>query len=221
MLYNTLLFVHVMLLVFWLGGDLGVFILGQQSRRVATYTVPERLSLLKVLFMVDMGPRTCSALMVPVSLFVLYLGGWWPVPIWMLGVALLIGATLLFTGWTGFLNHGTAKASVCKKIEFWLYLGLTIFFFLLGVSWLSNSDAAQPNWLASKAIIYSCIFALSILIDIAYRPVGPALSAIVEKGSSPEREAVLLGIMNRTRKWVLLMYSGLAVMAYLGIVKPF
>ena len=76
-LYENLVWLHMLLLVLWLGGDLGVFVLGQHFRR-RSYSLPERLTLLKLLVIVDLGPRFAWELMVPMSLTLLYFGGYSP-----------------------------------------------------------------------------------------------------------------------------------------------
>ena len=42
MLYQSLVYLHLLLFVLWLGGDLGVFVLGQHFRR-RDYPLGERL----------------------------------------------------------------------------------------------------------------------------------------------------------------------------------
>ena len=79
-LYTLLVFAHLLLFVLWLGADVGVFLLGQHFRKRATYTLDQRIALLKLLVLVDMTPRSAWALMVPLSLSVVAAGGYWAVP---------------------------------------------------------------------------------------------------------------------------------------------
>ncbi|MFN7174368.1 MAG: hypothetical protein ACK4MT_06615, partial [Thermaurantiacus tibetensis] len=73
--YPVLVWLHVLLLVVWLGGDIGVFLLGQHFRRRHAYSLETRLVLLKLLVALDMGPRSAWALMVPSSIALLAAGG--------------------------------------------------------------------------------------------------------------------------------------------------
>lgn len=221
MVYENIVFIHLLLFVFWLGGDIGVFILGQQSRRSDVYSLSERMTLLKVLTMVDMAPRTCIALMVPVSLTLANAGGWWQVPTFMLAGGWAVGAALLIASWTVFLDHGSAKAAVAKKIDFWLQVAMALFYGTVAVSSLAGKGPIADSWLATKTMLYALIFATAIMIDISYRPIGPALQKLMSDDSNAEAEAFVLSIQNRTRKWVLTIYGLLFVIGYIGTVKPF
>lgn len=219
--YDNLVFLHLLLFVFWLGGDVGVFILGQQSRRSDVYSLKERMTLLKVLVMVDMAPRTCIALMVPVSLTLANAGGWWDVPNGILVMGWIVGATLMVATWTVFLNNGSPKAAIFKKLDFWLQVAMAIFYGSIAVSSLSGNGPIADTWLAAKTMLYSLIFVTAIMIDISYRPIGPALAQLMNSDGDPEAEAFVLSIQNRTRKWVLTIYGLLFVIGYIGAVKPF
>lgn len=85
--YPSLVYVHLLLFVLWLGADVGVFLLGQHFRKRHDYSLDQRLALLKLLVLVDMTPRSAWALMVPVSLSVLEMGGWWDLPLALLAAA--------------------------------------------------------------------------------------------------------------------------------------
>ena len=89
-LYDFLVFVHILLFVFWLGADMGVAVLGHHFRK-RSYSMSERLTILKLLGIIDMFPRSAWALMVPLSLSLLTVGGYWTLTtevvllIWLLG----------------------------------------------------------------------------------------------------------------------------------------
>ncbi len=47
--------------------------------------------------------------------------------------------------------------------------------------------------------MFEIIFLVAIMIDVAFKPVGPQLVALLGQGSSDETELPLLRTMNRTR----------------------
>jgi hypothetical protein len=218
--YPTLVFVHLLLFVLWLGADVGVFLLGQHFRRRNRYTLDQRLALLTLLVEVDMVPRTAWALMVPVSLSVVAMGGYWNVPPLILAAAWLIGSLWMWLVWDAHLHDQTPRAARNRKIEFWLKLALTLFYLGLGIVSLQSGAPLAPAWLATKALMFGMIFAAAIMIDVAFKPVGPQLGRLITEGSNDAIELPLLRTMNRTRIWVWLVYLLLLMTAYLGLVKP-
>lgn len=220
-LYQNLVYLHVLLFVFWLGADLGVFILGQHFRK-RHYSLPERLTILKLLVITDMGPRTAWCLMVPVSISMAYTGGWWPdLPFWAVLLAWAIGLAWLWLVWDAHSHDQTPRAIRDRKIEAWLKYALTAFYLWLGIQSLLQGAPLAELWLAWKALLFGVIFLAAIMIDVAFRPVGPRLMALVQQGSSDATELPLRQVMDRTRRWVFLVYGLLFATAYFGIVKPF
>jgi hypothetical protein len=218
--YSLMVYVHLLLFVFWLGADVGVFILGQHFRR-RSYSLAERLTILKLLVITDMVPRTAWALMVPVSISIANMGGWLASPPAVLVVVWAIAAVWLWLVWDAHLHDQTPRAARNRRIEFWLKLGLTAGYLLLGVESLVTGHPIAENWLALKTLMFGLIFAAAIMIDVAFKPVGPLLGRLIAEGSSDATELPLLKVMNRTRLWVWVVYALLFATAFLGNVKPF
>ncbi len=221
LLYPTLVYFHLLLFVLWLGGDLGVFVLGQHFRK-RSYSLPERLTLLKLLVAIDLGPRSAWALMVPMSLTLLYAGNWWPgLPILVVILGWAIGLYWLWLVWDAHAHDMTPRAARNRRIEAWLRSLLTVFYVALGGLSLVAGAPLVETWLAMKALLFGGIFAAAIMIDRAFKPVGPQLLALIENGSSDATEIPLRATMDGTRRWVFTVYALLFVTSWLGAVKPF
>lgn len=218
-LYIWALFLHILLYVFWLGGDLGVAVLGAQFRNRQDYTLDQRLALLKVLVMVDMGPRTAWALMVGSSISLAHLGGYWVLPGWALALAWAISGIWLYLVWAAYKAGQTPKATQLKKIEMVLKWALAAGYLYLGFVSLVLDDPIVPDWLAWKALFFGLIFIAAIMIDVRFKPVGPALMALIEKGSSDETEGPLRAVMDRSRFWVRVTYILLVIIGFIGTSK--
>jgi len=219
--YPTLLFVHLLLFVLWLGADVGVFVLGQHFRRRNVYTLDQRIALLKLLVEVDMVPRTAWALMVPISLSVVRLGGFWAMPDWLVVSAWGVGGIWIWLVWDAHLHDQTPRARRDRRIEFYLKIALAVSYLVLGGVSLAKAAPLAETWLATKALMFGFIFAAAIMIDVAFKPVGPLLVRLLAEGSNDATELPLLRTMNRTRWWVWTVYLLLLITAYLGLVKPF
>jgi hypothetical protein len=107
-----------------------------------------------------------------------------------------------------------------KQIEFWLKLAITAFYAAIGITSLLGWGPMTESWLSQKALVFAAIFGAAIMIDVAGRPVGPLLLAVIEKGSSDETEIPLRRAMDRARLWVWLTYALLLFIGFLGTVKP-
>ncbi len=219
-LYTALIFFHILLFVFWLGADLGVAVCGAQFRK-RSYSIEERLMTLKLLVMIDLGPRIAWCLMVASTISLLAVGGYWAVPLW--GVAL---AWVISLSWMALVLriHKLGQdpaAKPLKKIELGLKYLLAAFYFVLGGLSLATDAPLVENWLATKAVLFGFIFLAAILIDIMFRPVGPLLMALIEKGSADATEEPLLKTMNKSRFWVRMTYLLLVIVAFIGTTKAF
>lgn len=219
--YPSMVYVHLLLFVFWLGGDVGVFVAGQHFRKRQAYTLDQRIALLKLLVLIDMAPRTAWALMVPVSLTVVKLGGYWEMPAALLAAAWAVGGLWLWLVWDAHAHDMTPRAARDRKIESWLRIGLTVFYLGLGLVSLAKGAPLEPRWLASKALLFGLIFGAAIMIDVTFKPVGPQLGRLLKEGSSDETEVPLRATMDRTRIWVFTVYGLLVATSYIGLVKPF
>jgi hypothetical protein len=218
--YPMLVWVHLLLFVLWLGADVGVFLLGQHFRKRHLYSLDQRLALLKLLVLVDMTPRSAWALMVPVSITLSWAGSWWAVPEWLVWASWVVGAAWLWLVWDAHAHDQTPRAARNRRIENWLKYALTAFYLWLGGQSLLADRPIEPDWLAWKAALFGLIFAAAIMIDVAFKPVGPLLGRLIAEGSSDATELPLLKVMNRTRLWVWCVYLLLLATSFLGNVKP-
>jgi len=220
-LITVLAFFHIILFVFWLGGDLGVAILGDHFRKRETYSIQERMTILKLLVINDLGPRYAWALMIASTISLVKASGYWDLPAW--GVILAWAVSI---GWC-WLIHAAHKAGQTdrgkklRKIEMSLKWVLAAFYLGLGAISLATDAPLEPNWLATKAFLFGLIFVAAIMIDVMFKPVGPLLMAVIEKGSSDETELPLLKTINKSRFWVRMVYLLLVIVAFIGTTKFF
>lgn len=220
LVYPNFVFLHVLLFVLWLGADVGVFLLGQHFRKRTFYSLDQRLALLKLLVIIDLTPRAAWALMVPMSLTLSYLGGWWDVWLGALWASWAIAAFWLWLVFDAHRHDMTPRAARNRRWEGWLRYLLCAGYLFLGAESLLTGHPIAAEWLAWKALLFGLIFAAAIMIDVSFKPVGAQLSRLLAEGSSDETELPLLATMNRTRIWVWCVYLLLLATAWLGVVKP-
>ncbi len=218
--HSLWVFAHILLLVYWLGADLGVFLLARAAKRT-DLSFAERVFALKMAVTIDITPRMCFALMVPVALHVTDSGGFAAVPGWLLGVAWLIAIA-----WISLLvaigkAEGTARAESLNRIHLGFQGLMLIGIGYAGITSLLGHGPLPGGWLAAKVIAFALIFSLSIGIDFAFRPIGPAFARLAAEGSRPDIEQTISAAVDGAIRYVLGLYALLLLIAFLGVTKPF
>ncbi len=211
-------FIHVMLLVYWLGGDLGVFLLAKAAKR-PDLSFAERAFALKMAVQIDLIPRLCFTLMFPVGLQLSASGGFAPIPSWALTLAWIASAAWIALLFAIGRAEGTPRAHTLNQWHLaWqalLLLGLGT----LGVLALLGLGPLPGGWYGLKILLFALIFAMGIGIDVAFRPIGPAFMRLATEGSQPDIEQAISTAVDGAIRYVLGLYALLIVIAFIGITK--
>ena len=217
LLLPALTLLHVLMFVYWLGGDLGAFYV---SRYVVDpkRSVPERALALKVLGDIDMAPRTCLILALPTGLTLAKVKQWWNispeavVAVWALCVFWLAMA------WSIHILHSPPKAAV-RRIDLairWAVLAGLIGF---GVASLAGRTGA-PLFIAIKLLLLAAAVASGLLIRRQLAPLGPPIQVMMTTGPTAETDAAIDAVLAATRPVVLFLWALLATAAFLGLATP-
>ena len=90
---SLLAFLHLLIPIYWLGGDLGAFY-GSTFMTDPKRSVAERMMALKILNNIDMAPRTALILALPTGVMLGWAKGWLTVP-----VAVVVALVLACLAW--------------------------------------------------------------------------------------------------------------------------
>ncbi len=217
-LYGLLDYIHIMLLVFWLGTDLGVLLAARRVREAAL-TPAERLTLLELALRIDLLPRIAFSLMFAVGATLGHLGGTLTLPGWAL--ALLWALTGLWLTLTLALAASEGKprqAALAAVQRLWLVtVALACAF---AAAWLFTGTAAVPGWLTLKIGLYGLVCLAALGIDRAFLPLIPAMVELAESGSSPTLERRIRGAIDHALRYVYGLYALLLLAAFLGVTRP-
>ena len=213
-------FVHILLFVYWLGGDLGVFLLALAAKR-PDLSFAERMFALKMATLIDFVPRICFALMFPVGLFLAESGGWVDPPTWLVAAVWLVAA-----GWIAFLfalghAEGTPRAATLNRVHLGFQGVMFVVFGYIGIASLAGHGPFPEGWLGLKVLLFAGIFGAGIGIDYAFRPIVPAFVRLATEGSKPDIEAAISRSVDGAIRYVLTLYALLVVIAFVGVTKPF
>jgi hypothetical protein len=217
--YGIWKFLHILLLVYWLGADLGVFILARAARR-ADLSFDQRALLLKYGMIIDQLPRVCLALMLPVSLHLVDSAGYGDVPPALFVLGWAVSAAWLWLLYALGKSEGTPRQQQLGTINL---AGQGVFGLVVTVAGLALLLGYGPDiapWLALKVLLFGLIFFCAIMIDVEFRPMGPAFVRLATEGSTPEIEALITRTVDRAVWWVLAIYALVIAITFLGAAKP-
>jgi hypothetical protein len=217
MLLSALTLLHVLMFVYWLGGDLGAF---YTSRYIVDpkRTTPERALALKVLGDIDMAPRTCLILALPTGLTLAKLKGWWDVSpvavaaIWALCLFWLVMA------WAIHIHHAPPKAAV-RRIDLAIRWGILAALVGFGVGGLLGLTGS-PLFISVKLLLLATAVASGLLIRVQLAPLGPPIVTMMTTGPTPETDKAIADVLAATRPVVIFLWTLLGAAAFLGLWTP-
>lgn len=217
--YSILVLIHIFALVFWLGADIGVFVLGKFAQN-PIYTVEQRMLLMKVAMIIDIFPR--------VSMVISFTTGY--------QLAVLLGAlpnhlvfsfaVWLFSGfWLTIVLIGIFRQSLplgerAKSMEKLVHFGLIPALALVSITSLIYLEPIAVPWMALKTLLYALVIVVVLLLEAAFMPAILGFVALENHGSSAEVEAQITSSMDKTYICVLMIYALVISCAVLGVVKP-
>lgn len=203
---------HLLCLVYWLGADLGVF---YSSYFVADEKLsPEtRVSMAKLLFALDQGPRMCMPLMLGSGV---HLG-------WRLGMlpmsGVLVAATwLVCLGWLAMVVTLHVRGTAAK--------GLTTFDYVFRVAVVAGLGGYSINalvtgslldWLAIKLLVFALLVLSGLLVRRRLKPFGPAFAAVAKGRANDADNAAIRSSLAGTRPFVIAIWIGLLINTALGL----
>ncbi len=207
---------HLLGLVYWLGGDLGVFyssfVVSDESKSPETRVVAA-----KMLFALDQAPRVCMTLMLPLGLHLA----------WKIGALPLSGLTMTIV-WLGAsfwlisvlylhaASPGRTKQWV-TNLDYWFRLALVVGLVGFGIGALFTDTFSAPYWVAIKLTIFGLLIGCGLIVRIVLREFGPAFGNLVQGSPADADNAAIKRSLSRTRPFVVCIWIGLILSAALGL----
>ncbi len=216
--YDLMVFLHIMLLVFWLGTDLGVFLDAKRYDR-SDLSMETRATILQLGMVLDRLPRSCLTLITPSGLYLASKLGLITPVAWLLPSLWLLSAVWLVVLWAGFLNPESAVEKPALLINLALNAIMALLLTPYAVYLLWAGEVA--TWLSVKILVVGLIFCSGVLLDVLFKPAVEAFTALIAEGPTPERDAVYAKAIGPVYKVVLVIYALVLVAAFMGVIKPF
>lgn len=225
-MFTVAIVLHIVLFVYWLGGDLGVY---YSSRFIIKPDLqPETRAIsAKIMVGCDMAPRFSLILFGASGVTLMYYGPlgdkffftWWMLALVWIGTLVWVFLSLQEHLQSGKKSHGFYQKSdlVIRYVVSAALVGFGLYAIIASEPFGVDTN---PKWLGAKVVAYGlCIFC-GIMIRRALKPFGPAFGALMTTGSTPQVEDGIVGSIRRSEPWVYAIWALVLIAAILGVIKP-
>jgi hypothetical protein len=211
-------FIHVLLFVYWLGGDAGVF---YSSGFVVNpkLSKEQRLTAFKIFINLDMLPRYCLALMLTVGAILAEFIGYQHER-WMLYGLIVLGPAWVWMVHAIHVKQGTPFGTQLASIDRWFRVFMIVAI-IVSVIYHWNTGQLQPYpWLAAKLLIFAFLIFCGFMIRVKIPPFMEGFRTLASTGATPESDQKMIAGLSASKPYVLAIWAGVAAAAFLGIWKP-
>ncbi|QOW22006.1 hypothetical protein [Novilysobacter avium] len=215
---------HILAMVYWLGGEWGVF---QSSYQVINRSLPlaERRRHMETAYRIDILARTGIILLLPLGLHmgtlwgVNPLNGGWLVLFWVLGLS------WLGLCWAAFFKRdtdaGIRLTRIDEAVRFVLIplLAICAISSLMGHGPFSGGEDG-PNWYATKVLIYSGLLVIGLKLRFIMRE-WTVMFRKLDQAPDAAIEATLERSIRIGRGLAYFYWIGISTVCLIGAAKAF
>lgn len=217
----VLRWLHILAMVYWLGGEWGVF---QTSRHVVdpNLSMEERRRHMETAYRIDILARTGIILLLPLGLHMGNMYGLQP-----FGGPWLWGMWVAFGGWLGLCWAAFAhrETDLGVRLTLWderiRYVVIPVLLVSAVLSLLGLGPfLAGPGlmWFSWKILIYSLLLVIGLYLRFVMRE-WTQLFRVLAEGPNPEVERKLAKSLRFGKRLAYVYWVGIAATAFLGTTK--
>jgi hypothetical protein len=216
----VLKWLHIVAMVYWLGGEWGVF---QTSYHVTNpkLSLDERRRHMETAYRIDILARLGIILLLPIGLHMGYnfgvqpLGGGWLVAMWILTAGWIALALAAFV--KRGTDAGLRLTMFDDKIRFVLIpvlAGVATYSLVVG-------HPLTARWYAAKMLIYSGLLVIGLILRFVMRHWTETFRQLAAGGPRPDLEAKLTREIRMSRRLAYVYWIGIGSVAFIGTTKFF
>lgn len=215
-------YLHILAMVYWLGGEWGVF---QTSFKVVNseLTVPERLRHLSTVFRIDVLARIGIVSLLPLGL---HMGNLWGVQTYggvFLTVMWLIWALWVAITLLAFRDKMANIKSIFGRLEDWSRYILIPLLFVVGTTSLMGMGPFEAGegqkWFSIKLLIFGLALTIGLILRYLLHS-WPGIFATLMKGQNAEAELKLAKSIRASRRVAIFYWITILAAGFFGAVKP-
>lgn len=218
--YDAWNFLHILMFVFWIGTDLGVFLSAKKCTD-SSLSFETRVLLLHMALRIELLPRTMWKAALPLG--VMLTDGLGIVDFTTTGLLLV---WIFSLSWWGMSMYGAYHydkpighkfAAVTNVLTGSVGIGLII---VAGLSLTGNGPIpTDAGWLSWKVGLYGLINLMVVAMIKVFDPFVVAFGRLAVEGSTPELEGVMTDTMNKSQVVIWATYATIALVAFIGVTK--
>ena len=215
---------HIIAMVYWLGGEWGVF---QTSYNVINRNLglDERRRHMETAYRIDILARTGILLLFPLGFHmgltwgIHDYGGWWLVGLWATFVA------WLSLTWSAFIYRETDRGLWLTRIDERLRFVFIPLVLLCATSSLLGYGPFLAGdgqlWFSTKVLVYGMMLVIGLYLRFVMREWTELFRVLAQNPDDAGAEATLDRSIRHARIMAYIYWTGIASVAFLGVAKPF
>lgn len=221
---SILRWIHILAMVYWLGGEWGVF---QTSYHVTnpTLSLEERRRHMETAYRIDILARTGIVLLLPLGLHMGKIYGFVPLlegaGVWLMW---LFFAVWLAMTWTAFIKRETDIGIKVTRAEELLRYPLIAALFIFAAMAFAGTGPIQSgegnDWYPAKMALYAFALVIGLFLRLVMRRWTERFR-VLAAGPDAAQEAALAQEIGLARWSAYVYWITIASVCFLGAVKPF
>lgn len=215
--HSILLFIHIILMGYWLGGDLGVYL---AANRVAdpSLSIDERLRFLHLAMKLDMGPRTALIMILPTGFHMASNFGMVSLSPLILSLIWIGSLIWLALCWAVFLYENISLGDLFRKIDLGVRYIMLVVIFAISVWSITSENSFFDLWLSLKLFFFSIIIALGITLRIVVAKWVIGFQ-MLRNGSTEEANEIILSARRKAKPQALSIWTLVFICGFFGATK--
>jgi len=208
---------HVLVLAYWLGGDVGAFYSAGfviDPKR----TVEERRFALGIVNNVDLAPRFSMIAALPTGLALANAKGWLPIGALGVGIAFVLAGVWAWLAWQIHIKHGPA-ADPFKRVDLAIRWVLVVGLLAMLVVAALNLGPV-PLFLGLKCALLATTILLGLKVRAQMADFGPAFVTMITTGPTDDTDAQMARSLGGARPTVMMIWACLILAGLLGFWAP-
>jgi hypothetical protein len=213
-------YLHILMFVFWVGTDMGVFISCKKSTD-PNVPIDARFMLLHMALRIELLPRTMWKAALPLGVTLsremelINLSDLALALVWLFSITWW--AISMYGAWHYDKPIGHKFAKVTNLLTG--IVGVTLIALAISSNMGNGPFVADATWLQWKIAIYGVINLMVVAMLYVFDPMGIAFGRLAVEGSTPEIEETISTIMDRATVTIWATYILICVVGFIATTK--